>query len=89
MLEVNNILQSYNVYNTEKLTIIKNLLGIQGLQFIKTLTQAEQELCNAMKGLSGTLSDKFYMKYNEIIKSPNTANSIELVVNRERNVWEG
>ena len=56
-LDVNNILQSYNV-KTQKKTIIENLLDKQDLQFIETLIQAEQELCNSMDGLFDMSSNK-------------------------------
>ena len=36
---------------------------------LETLTQAEQEVCNAEEGLSETLSNKFKLQCNESIKS--------------------
>ena len=58
-LEVNNILQFYNISNTEKTAIITNCLGRQCLQFIETLKQTGQELCKTMDGLFDTLSKNY------------------------------
>ena len=44
---------------TEKVPIIKTWLGREGLQFIQTLTKAEQEVCETCDGLFGTLTDTF------------------------------
>ena len=33
----------------EKISIIKNWLGREGLQFMETLTHSEQETCNKWK----------------------------------------
>ena len=45
-LEVKSMLQSYRISNVERVPIIKNLLGRQGLQLLEYLTQAEQKACN-------------------------------------------
>ena len=68
-LEVNNILQSYNVNNTERIAVIKNWLGRQGLKLIEIFTQAVQELCNTVDGLFDTVSKKFYLQHNKMTKS--------------------
>ena len=44
---------------TEKVPIIKNWLGSEGLQFIHTLTTAEQEIWETVKGLFDKLNEKF------------------------------
>ena len=49
--EVNNIFESYNMLQKERIAIPKNWLGRKGLQFIETLTHAEQETCNITQGL--------------------------------------
>ena len=53
----------------EKITSIKNWLGRNGLQFLETLIQAEQERCNTMGGLIAILHNKFKTQYHETIKS--------------------
>ena len=40
----------------KKIPIIKKWLGRKGLQFVQTLTKAEQEACKAIEGLFETLS---------------------------------
>ena len=61
-LDVSNILQNYNLGQTDKVSIIKNWLGREGLQLIATLTQEEQEVFY-------TLNRKFKPQYNGTIKS--------------------
>ena len=45
-LEVINMLQNYNLGQTEKVLMINNWLGREGLQLIVTLTKEEQDTCN-------------------------------------------
>ena len=67
--KVGNVLQNYNLGQTEKVSAIKNWLGREGLQFIATLTQDQQEACNYERGLFDMLNRKFQPQYNETIKS--------------------
>ena len=64
-----NVLQNYNLDQTEKVSIIKNWLGREGLQVVATLTQDEQEAYNNDKGLFNTCNRKFKPPYNRKIKS--------------------
>ena len=50
------------------MALIKNWLR-KDLQLLETLTDAEQEKCEASEGLFQTLSNKFQPRYNETIKS--------------------
>ena len=63
------MLHNYNMGKTEKVSIIKNWLGREGLQLIGTLTQDEQHTCSNEKGLFNTFNRKFKPQYNETIKS--------------------
>ena len=45
------MLQNLNVSQMERVSIIKNWLGKQGLQLLDTLIQAEQEACNDEEGM--------------------------------------
>ena len=51
-------MQHYNLDQMEKVSIIKNWLGREGLQLIGTLTQDEQKACNNEKGLFDMLNKK-------------------------------
>ena len=62
------MLQNYNFCQTEKVLVINNWLGREGLQLIATLTDEEQEACNNEKGLFDTFNRKFKPQYNETIK---------------------
>ena len=55
-LEVNNILSTYNIPQTEQLAIAKNWLGRKGLQFLESLTNEENVLCSTLEGLFKTLT---------------------------------
>ena len=71
-LEVNNVFKSYNMPQTEKITIIKNWLCRKDLQLLETLTQSEHERCNTMEGLFTTLNSRFKL---HIMKPSNHYNS--------------
>ena len=67
-LEVSNMLQTFNLGQIERLLVIKNWQGREGLQLIATLTQEEQESCNDEKGLFDTIDKQFKPHWNETIK---------------------
>ena len=68
-LEVSNLLQNYNLGQTERVSVIKNWLGREGLQLIATLRKEEQNVCNDDKSLFEALRKKFKPQFNELIKS--------------------
>ena len=55
-LEVSNMLQSFNLGQTERAFVIKNWQDRAGLQLAATLTQDEQEAYNDEKGMFDTLN---------------------------------
>ena len=55
--------------NAEKVSIIKNCSGREGLHFIQTLTTAEQEMCKSSAEQFETLNEKFNSQHNEKILS--------------------
>ena len=63
------MLQNFDRKQTERVSIIKNWLGRQGLQLLETLTQAEKEACNEKEDLYKILNKKFMPRYIENIKS--------------------
>ena len=69
MLEVQNVIPSYNIQEGEKITIIKNWIGRRGLQFIDSLTQEEKQGCETFEGLCSTFVKKFHPAFNETVKS--------------------
>ena len=58
-LEVSNMLQSFNLGQTERAFVIKNWQDREGLQLTATLTQEEQEAYNDEKGLFDILNKQF------------------------------
>ena len=68
-LEVSNMLQNYNLGKTEKVLVIKNWLGREGLPPIATLTGEGHKACNNEKSLLDTLNRKFKPQDNKTIKS--------------------
>ena len=51
MLEVNNILSTYNTPQIDKLALVKNWLGRKGLQYFEALTTVEKETCKSLEVL--------------------------------------
>ena len=70
-MEVANVLQekAYDLNDKEKVPIIKNWLGREGLQFIQTLTNAEKEACKSATGLFNFFKGKFKPQHNKMILS--------------------
>ena len=68
ILEVRNILSTYNAQETDKIAMVKNWLGRKGLHHIESLTEGEKEACSTLEGLFDTLATKFRPQYSEMIK---------------------
>ena len=51
ILEVRNMLSTYNAQEQDNITIVKNWLGRKGLHYIKSLTEGEKQACNTLQGL--------------------------------------
>ena len=68
MLEVKNVLSTYNILEHDKIAIVKNWLGRKGLHYIESITEAEKQACNTLQGLVKTLATKFWLQFNETIK---------------------
>ena len=60
-MEITNILETktYLLTDEEKLLVIRNLLGREGLQLVKTFTNDEKEKYKTAKGLFSVISQKF------------------------------
>ena len=69
ILEVRNVLSTYNAQETDKITMVKYWLGRKGLHYIESLTEGEKEVCSTLEGLFDTLVTKFRPQNNETIKS--------------------
>ena len=68
MLEVKDVLSTYNAQENDKITIVKIWLGRKGLHYIESIHEAEKWACNTLQGLFDTLSAKFWLQFNETIK---------------------
>ena len=69
ILEVRNVLSTYNAQDQDKIAIVKNWLGRKGLHYLESLTEAEKLACNTLQGLFDTLATKFKPQFNETFKS--------------------
>ena len=71
ILEVRNVLSTYNVQEADKIAMVKNWLGRKGLHYIETLTENEKEACSTLEGLFNMLATTFklQLQYNEAVKS--------------------
>ena len=69
ILEVRNMLKTYNIQETDKIAMVKkNWLGRKGLHYIESLTEREKEKCGTLEGLFDMLATKFRPQYNQTIK---------------------
>ena len=70
-MEVKNIymLMTYNINDSEIVTVIINWLACECCLVVQTLTDEEQEICKSRTVLSTTLSAKFKPQHNESIPS--------------------
>ena len=68
ILEVRNVLSTYNAQEQDKVAMVKNWLGRKGLHYIKSLTEGEKDACNTLQRLVNTLAAKFRLQFNETIK---------------------
>ena len=68
-LEVRYVISTYNARKQEKLTMVKNWLGREGLHYIENLTEVEKQTCGTLQGLIDTLAKTFRPQYNETVKS--------------------
>ena len=48
ILEVRNVLSTYNFQGMDKIAMVKNWLGRKGLHFIENLTEGEKETCGML-----------------------------------------
>ena len=69
ILEVKNLLSTYNTPEHDKIAIVKNWLGRKELHYIESITEAKKQAWNTLQGLFDTLSTKFWLQFNETIKS--------------------
>ena len=69
ILEVQNVLSTYNLQEMDKIAMVKNWLGRKGLHYIESLMEGEKETCGMLEGLADTLATKFRSQYNQTIKS--------------------
>ena len=70
ILEVRNVLSTYNLQEMHKIAMVKNWLGRKGLHYIESLTEGEKETCGMLEGLVDTLAAKVRPQYNQTIKLP-------------------
>ena len=70
VLEVRNVIPTYNARGQEKIAMVKNWLDRKGLHYIESLTEVEKQACSTLQGLIDTLAKIFWPQYNETIKSP-------------------
>ena len=69
ILEVRNVLSTYNLQEMDKIVMVKNWLGRKGLHYIESLIEGKKERCGMLEGLVDTLATKFRPQCNQTIKS--------------------
>ena len=70
-MEVKNIFMTYshNISDSERVPVIMEWLGGEGLHIIQTLTDKEQWTCNNIANLFNILNVKIKLHHNETILS--------------------
>ena len=68
ILEVRNLLSTYNAQEPDKIAMVKNWLGRKGLHYLETLMANEKEACNILEVLFDMLATKFKPQYNKTVK---------------------
>ena len=68
-MEVKNIFMNkgYDISDGERIPIIMNWLGCEGLHFVQTLNYEEQETCDINACLFNVVNMKFKPQHNEMI----------------------
>ena len=64
ILEVRNVLPTYNLQETDKIGMVTNWMGRKGLHYIESLTEGEKGRCGTLEGLFDMLAAKFRSQYN-------------------------
>ena len=88
ILEVRNMLSTYNAQGQDKIAIIKTWLGRKGLQYIESLAEVEKQACNTPQGLFDTLGK--HLKHS--LMKPSSHCSLESCIGLrakvQKNGWE-
>ena len=59
ILEVRNVISTYNAHEKEKIVMVKNWLGRKGLHYIESLTEVEKQAGGTLQGPIDTLAKIF------------------------------
>ena len=88
-LEAMNILETraHKINDEDRISVIKNWLGLEGLLLMETFMQEEKEKCKTTKGLFSILSNRFKLCHNHILLSYNTRNCKERAMSLPRTGW--
>ena len=90
ILEVRNMISTYNACEKERIAVVKNWLGRKGIHYTKSLTEVEKQACDTLQGLIDTLTKKkIRLQYNEIIKSLQFRQLCRHEGGTSRNGWGG
>ena len=59
IIEVRNMLSTYNIEEMDKIAMVKNWLGRNRLHYIESLMEGEKETCGMLEGVVDTLATRF------------------------------
>ena len=62
------MLFTYNAQEADKIAMVKNWLGREGLHYIETLMENKKEGCSTLEEFINMLAAKFKLQYNETVK---------------------
>ena len=88
VLEVMNVLSTYNACKQEKIAMVKNWLGRKGLHYLESLTEGEKQACGTLQGMIDTLAEN---SDPNIMRQSNPCSSKKLCRSEGKNAekWMG
>ena len=89
ILEVRNIISTYNTHKLEKIAMVKNWLGRKGLHYIESLTEAEKQACDTLQGQIDTLAKTLGLNIMRQSNPCNSDNYVDMMGKTLRNGWGG
>ena len=69
ILEVRNVLSTYNAQEADQIAMVKNWVGRRVLHNMESLMTNEKEACNTLEWFFDMLATKSEPQYNETVKS--------------------
>ena len=87
ILEVRNVIPTYNAHEQEKMVMVKNWLGRKGLHYIESLTDVANQACGTLQELIETLTKNLGLNTMRQSNPYNSDNNVDMMGKMVRNRW--